>query len=131
MLENPGLLAYLPRLAEHLLGEQLLLPSVPTWWCGDEDGRRHVLAHLDRLVIKPIARGPGPTAVFPWELSSERRDDLRRRIEAHPAGWVGQETVELASAPTLTSTGLEARRRACCGPSPWPARTPTWPCPAG
>jgi uncharacterized circularly permuted ATP-grasp superfamily protein/uncharacterized alpha-E superfamily protein len=110
VLENPGLLPYLPRLAQHLLGQQLLLPSVPTWWCGDEASRRQVLAHLDSLVIKPIARGSGPTAVFPWELSRRRRDDLRRQIEAHPAAWVGQETVELASAPTLTSTGLEARQ---------------------
>ncbi len=86
------------------------LPSVPTWWCGDEESRRHVLAHLDSLVIKPIARRAGPTSVFPWELSRERRDDLRRRIEARPGAWVGQETIELASAPTLTSTGLEARQ---------------------
>ena len=69
-----------------------------------------MLANLDRLVIKPIARRSGPTAVFPWELSNEDRADLRRRIEAHPAGWVGQEAIQLASAPTLTSTGLEARR---------------------
>ena len=110
VLENPGLLPYLPRLAEHLLGEPLLLPSVPTWWCGDEESRRHVLAHLDRLVIKPIARRAGPTAVFPWELSHDRRDELRLRIEARPADWVGQETVELASVPTLTPTGLEARQ---------------------
>ena len=52
-----------------------------------------MLANLDRLVIKPIARRAGPTAVFPWELSHDRRDDLRRRIEARPAAWVGQETV--------------------------------------
>jgi uncharacterized circularly permuted ATP-grasp superfamily protein/uncharacterized alpha-E superfamily protein len=109
VLENPGLLPYLPRLAEHLLGEQLLLPSVPTWWCGDEQSRRHVLSHLDTLVIKPIARGAGPTAVFPWELTSSRRDELRRQIEGQPGAWVGQETVELASTPTLTPTGLEAR----------------------
>jgi len=86
------------------------LPSVPTWWCGDEDGRRHVLAHLDDVVIKPISRGLGPTSVFPWELAREARDDLRRRIESYPAGWVGQEPIELASAPTLTTNGLEARR---------------------
>jgi uncharacterized circularly permuted ATP-grasp superfamily protein len=110
VLENPGLLPYLPRLAQHLLGEPLLLPSVPTWWCGEEESRRHVLAHLDRLVIKPIARRAGPTAVFPWELSHERQDELRLRIEARPADWVGQETVELASVPTLTPTGLEARQ---------------------
>ena len=110
VLENPGLAPYLPKLAEHLLGEQLLLPSVPTWWCGDEDARRHVLAHLDHLVIKPISRGFGPTSVFPWELSRAGRDDLRGRIEAYPAGWVGQEAIDLASAPTLTRNGLEARR---------------------
>lgn len=110
VLENPGLMPYLPRLAEHLLGEKLLLPSVRTWWCGDDDGRRHVLAHLDELVIKPIARGTGATSVFPWDLTREARDDLRRRIDAHPAGWVGQENIELASAPTLTDGGLEARR---------------------
>ena len=110
VLENPGLMPYLPRLAEYLLGEKLLLPSVPTWWCGDDEGRRHVLAHLDELVIKPIARGIGVTSIFPWDLTRQGRDDLRARIEAHPAGWVGQETVELASAPTLTSRGLEARR---------------------
>ena len=110
VLENPGLAPYLPRLAEHLLGEQLLLSSVPTWWCGDLEGRRRVLAHLDDLVIKPIARGLGPMSIFPWELSQEDRDDLRRRIEAYPAGWVGQEPIALASAPTLTPNGLEPRR---------------------
>ncbi len=110
VLENPALLPYLPRLAQHLLGEQLLLPSVPTWWCGDDEGRRQVLGNLDHLVIKPISRSVGPMAVFPWELSRDERDDLRRRIEAHPAGWVGQENLELSSAPTLTPNGLEARR---------------------
>ena len=110
VLENPGLAPYLPRLAEQLLGEHLLLPSVPTWWCGDDDGRRHVLAHFDEMVIKPISRGLGPTSMFPRELSHEARDDLRRRVEAYPAGWVGQVAIDLASAPTLTPKGLEARR---------------------
>ena len=109
VLENPGLLAFLPRLAEELLGEQLLLPSVPTWWCGDEKSLSHVLAQLESLVIKPIARGAGPTSVFPWELSAADKDALRRRIEAQPESWVGQEMAALASVPTLTPTGLEAR----------------------
>ncbi len=109
VLENPGLLPYLPGLAEHLLGQQLLFPSVQTWWCGDAEGRRHVLAHLDRLVVKPIAAGLGATTL-PAELSSAERDDLRRRIEARPEIWVGQEHVEMASAPALVASGLEARR---------------------
>src|SRR5579859_1240019 len=55
LLENPGLLPFLPQLALHLLGEPLALPAVPTWWCGDTAGRSHVLANLPRLVMKPIA----------------------------------------------------------------------------
>lgn len=109
VLENPGILPYLPRLAEHLLGQELLLPSAQTWWCGDAESRRHVLAHLDRLVVKPIAWGLGATSL-PRTLSDARREDLRRRIEARPEIWVGQEHIDLASTPALVAGGLEARR---------------------
>jgi uncharacterized circularly permuted ATP-grasp superfamily protein/uncharacterized alpha-E superfamily protein len=111
VLENPGLLPFLPKLSEHLLGQQLRLPSVDTWWCGDETSRRHVLAHLDRLVVKPTARnGTGPAAIFGAALTARERDDLARAIEARPHLWVGQDPIALASAPTLTDNGLEARR---------------------
>src|SRR5262249_44771560 len=60
--ENPGLLPLLPRLCKHLLGESLALNSVPTWWCGEPQGRAHVLTRLSRLVVKSIAReGTGET----------------------------------------------------------------------
>jgi uncharacterized circularly permuted ATP-grasp superfamily protein/uncharacterized alpha-E superfamily protein len=106
VLENPGLLPLLPQLCEHLLGESLRMPSVPTWWCGDETGRRHVLRRLDRMVIKSITREPGATTVLGWELSAAQRDELFRRIEAKPYGWVGQEPLELATAPAITDLGL-------------------------
>lgn len=110
VLENPGLLAVLPRLAEHLLGQDLRLPSVPTWWCGDETGRSHVLANLERLVIKSITREPGAETLLGWELSRSELDELRRRIDAKPYGWVGQERLDLATVPALTAGGLEPRR---------------------
>jgi uncharacterized circularly permuted ATP-grasp superfamily protein/uncharacterized alpha-E superfamily protein len=110
VLENPGLLPFLPHLAERLLGEALELPSVPTWWCGEPAGRSHVLANLDRLVLKPIARGVGPAVLFGWQQSSAQIIELRRQIEARPNGWVGQEYMELASVPTLGQDGLEPRR---------------------
>jgi uncharacterized circularly permuted ATP-grasp superfamily protein/uncharacterized alpha-E superfamily protein len=106
VLENPGLLPLLPRLAEHLLGEPLLLASAPSWWCGDDVGRRHVLAHLDRLVIKSITREPGAQTLLGWEMSAAQRAELRARIEARPYGWVGQESLELATVPALTERGL-------------------------
>lgn len=110
VLENPGLLPFLPRLATALLGTDLDLPSVPTWWCGAEAGLSHVLAHLDRLVVKPTTRAVGGSAIFGWMATHADLEDLRRRIQARPWAWVGQEQLVLSSVPTLTEGGLEARR---------------------
>lgn len=109
VLENPGLLPYLPAAAKALLGEDLHLPAVETWWCGDPSHRQHVLANLDRLVIKPITRGVRMSSRFGTELNSQQSDLLRRKIEAEPWAWTAQEVVEKSTAPVVTPLGLEPR----------------------
>jgi uncharacterized alpha-E superfamily protein len=110
VLQNPALMAFLPRIGEYFLGRPLRLPSVPTWWCGDDQARRHVLANLGGLVIKPTTRHIGANSRFGWELSDAERADLRAQIEASPGEWVGQEPVPMATVPTLTEEGLQPRR---------------------
>lgn len=110
VLENAGLVAFLPEVAHRVLGEDLLLPSAATWWCGDSPARSHVLANLDRLVVKPVARGPVMSARFGWELDAAGRDDLRREVEARPWAWVGQEPVPMSTAPVVTPDGLAPGR---------------------
>lgn len=113
-VENPALLAYLPRIANELLGHDLHMPSVRTWWCGDAEARREALAGLDRCVFKQLtAAGSAivarPMPLFGEMLSGAERAALRARIEAEPRRWVAQEHVELATTPTLTDTGVEPR----------------------
>jgi uncharacterized circularly permuted ATP-grasp superfamily protein/uncharacterized alpha-E superfamily protein len=110
VLENPALMAFLPRLSEHLLGRPLALESVPTWWCGEPDGLRHVLANIEQLVLRPVSRSAGTASVLGWELSAAELAECKRRIEAQPLGWVGQTSLTMASAPTLTPAGLAPRR---------------------
>lgn len=109
VLENPGLLPYLSAAAQALIGDDLLLPSVQTWWCGDPVQRQHVLANLDHLVIKPITRGLRISSRFGTELTSDQTDLLRRKIEAEPWAWTAQEVVEKSTAPVVTPLGLEPR----------------------
>lgn len=109
VLENPALLAFLPKLARDLLGEDLLLPSVATWWCGGEQERDHVLANLDRLVIKPIVPHPSTMTVFGALLSTAERQAIAEKIRAHPHLFVGQEQVALSTTPVLTPTGFTPR----------------------
>jgi uncharacterized circularly permuted ATP-grasp superfamily protein len=97
ILESPGLLRFLPELAEKLLGETPLLPTAPMYWGGINTERSHLLTHLSSLLIKPVCGGE--TIVGP-ALSSTQRKELGVRIEAAPWQWVGQELPRFSSAPS-------------------------------
>lgn len=98
VLENPAMLTHLPRLARTVLGEELLLPSAATYWCGERTMGSHVIANLGRLVIKSTL--PGHGAVRGWELTIDERAELSTRIAAQPWAWVGQEPVRASTSPT-------------------------------
>jgi len=110
LLETPALLPFLPRLARHFLGEDLRLPSVSSWWCGNRRDCSYVLANLERLVIKPVDRGVGFRFVFGSDLSRAEREDLARRIRTRPHLFVGQEPQSMSTAPVLVDDGVEPRR---------------------
>ncbi|HEX8489241.1 MAG TPA: circularly permuted type 2 ATP-grasp protein, partial [Propionibacteriaceae bacterium] len=108
VLENPALLPFLPELCQRLLGEPLRLPSVDTWWCGDEASLSHVLTHLESLVVRPISRNAGRSVVGS-ALTGAQRKDLVARLKANPHRFVGQEVLRLSSAPTSERDRLVRR----------------------
>ena len=110
VLENPGLMAFLPGIARHLLGEELLLPSAATWWCGQPKERDYVLENLERLIVKTICHVPGGGGlVFGSLLSREERAVWRERIRATPYRYVGQEQMAFSTVPTLPGGRMEPR----------------------
>ncbi|HUO10126.1 MAG TPA: circularly permuted type 2 ATP-grasp protein [Phycisphaerae bacterium] len=111
LLECPALMMFLPRLCRHLLGEELRLPSAGTYWCGDATARSHVLANLQRMVIKPTFLNPhrGGEVVFGEGLSGEGLSALRERILASPRDFVGEEQVTLSTAPVFVDGHVKAR----------------------
>ena len=110
VLENPGLIPFLPSIAKRLIGEDLRLPSAATWWCGQPKEREYVLANLETLVIKTIHRQPGERSLFGTQLSRSERDALRIQINANPHLYVGQEQIHLSTTPSLIEGKLEPRR---------------------
>ena len=52
-LESPALMGFLPALSRHLLGEELALPSLPTWWCGERLAMDAALPRLRESAVKP------------------------------------------------------------------------------
>lgn len=109
VLENPALLAFLPGLCRHLLGEELLLPSVATWWCGQPREREFVLQNLDRLAIKPIHPMADLVEYPSGPMDEEQLQRWRERILADPHLFVGQELASLSTAPAFVSDKIEPR----------------------
>ncbi|ALG69493.2 circularly permuted type 2 ATP-grasp protein [Beggiatoa leptomitoformis] len=110
VLENAGLYAFLPNLAKYFLGEELDIPSPQTWWCGDKTACNHVLANIDKLVIKRIANTPGHVSVRGRLLSSKQRDLLRAQILAQPNWYVGGEEIFRSTTPVLVNGHVEPRQ---------------------
>ena len=110
VLENPGLMPFLPGISKRLMGEDLRLPSVATWWCGEPKQHEYVLANLEALVIKTIHRQSGERSLFGTQLSKAELDALRSQINANPHLYVGQEQVHLSTTPSLIDGKLEPRR---------------------
>jgi uncharacterized circularly permuted ATP-grasp superfamily protein/uncharacterized alpha-E superfamily protein len=109
LVETGGHLAFLPGLCRLLLGEDLRLPSVATWWCGQEEPCRYVLEHLDGLVIKPAAPSFGHQLEYPATMDAAGRERLIGRIKAHPERYVAQEGIALSTVPAHTNVGLVPR----------------------
>ena len=109
VLENAGLATLLPRLCQQLLGEDVAIDPVPSWWCGDPAGLSHVVANLGRFVVRPLSRATLEHSFDTSRATRAELEDLRRRIEARPDRWVGQERIEGATAPVLVETGFEPR----------------------
>ncbi|MEW5788227.1 MAG: circularly permuted type 2 ATP-grasp protein [Pseudomonadota bacterium] len=110
LLENPAILPFLPALARHLLGEELLLPTAATWWCGQEKERKYVLANLNRLVIKPINRGLSSETVFGGDLDRRQLAAWKARIQAEPHLYVGQEPLSLSTVPAIQAGRMVPHR---------------------
>src|SRR6185436_11801045 len=109
LLQSPAFPAFLPGLCRHLLGEELKLPSVATWWCGQPSEREHVAEHLDRLIVKRAFPTGSGEPFFGRRLDAEHREALLNEIRITPHAFVGQEQVALSTAPAWLDGQLVPR----------------------
>ncbi|MFK7820547.1 MAG: circularly permuted type 2 ATP-grasp protein, partial [Planctomycetaceae bacterium] len=108
LVETPVFMAFLPKLCQVLLSEDLKIPSIATWWCGNESKRKFVLDNFDRLVIKPSFSSSGGDEFVVSELSQDERKSLRERVIAKPGEFVAQEKIVRSAAPVWKSDHIES-----------------------
>lgn len=103
-LESTALLGFLPALSRHLLHEELKLPALATWWCGERAAMEAVLPQLPHNVIKATYAGAGAGAILGKNLSRRELDEWAGRIAREPDAHTVQAYVPLSQMPTWKST---------------------------
>jgi uncharacterized circularly permuted ATP-grasp superfamily protein/uncharacterized alpha-E superfamily protein len=114
VMETRALLGFLPSLSQKLLGEELKMPHIATWWCGQKSAREEVLARLDDFAIEgaygqAIPGFPGHAPVLPAQLSPSERERLKAAIVNRGVDYVGQELVQLSTTPVWDNGRLVPR----------------------
>ncbi|KOR30838.1 hypothetical protein TI04_03860 [Achromatium sp. WMS2] len=101
--------AFVPQIIKYYLDQDPIIPNVPTFRCLYQDERDHVLANLDKLVVKPANESGGYGMLMgPYSTKAER-ERFAEQIQQNPRNYIGQPTLQLSTVPTLVQGLIEPR----------------------
>jgi uncharacterized circularly permuted ATP-grasp superfamily protein/uncharacterized alpha-E superfamily protein len=114
VLEAPAMMSFMPKLCRTLLGEELRLPNIATWWCGQEEARQSVIDDMDELAIAGAYGNPVPgfasnQPLIGAALSAEEKSRLVAALAERGVDYAGQEVVNLSTTPVWHEGRLEPR----------------------
>ena len=101
--------AYVPDMIRYYLGEDAILPNVPTYLCWRDADRQHVLQNLDKLVVKAANEAGGYGMLVGPHATVKQREEFAAKIQEHPRNYIAQPTLALSRVPTLVGDHLEGR----------------------
>jgi uncharacterized circularly permuted ATP-grasp superfamily protein len=101
--------AYVPQMIKYYLGEEILLPNVPTRICAEKDDLQYVVEHLDELVVKAANESGGYGMLVGPHATQQQRRDFKDKILANPRNYIAQPTLNLSRVPTIAGDHFEGR----------------------
>jgi uncharacterized circularly permuted ATP-grasp superfamily protein len=101
--------AYVPKIIKYYLGEDPILPNVPTYVCWDDAERRHVIENLDKFVVKAANESGGYGMLVGPHSTAEQREKFKQAIEADPRNYIAQPTLALSRVPVIVDDHFEGR----------------------
>ena len=107
--DDKAVYAYVPQIIKYYLGEDIILPNVPTFLCSDPQQCEHVLANIDKLVVKPTNESGGYGIVLGPRATGEELAAAAERIRENPRNYVAQPMLNLSRVPSLVGDRFEGR----------------------
>jgi uncharacterized circularly permuted ATP-grasp superfamily protein len=107
--DDKAVYAYVPEIIRYYLQQDPILPNVPTFICDRKEDRDHVLANLDKLVVKSTNESGGYGMLVGPHASEAEREAFSSKIQADPRNFIAQPTLALSRAPVLAENRFEGR----------------------
>jgi len=101
--------AYVPRIIKYYLGEEIILPNVPTYICAEEKDLRHTLDNLDKLVVKAANESGGYGMLVGPHSTKQQQAEFAEKVKANPRNYIAQPTLALSRVPTICGDHFEGR----------------------
>jgi len=108
--DDKAVYAYVPEIIQYYLGEDAILPNIETYLCREPAQLSHVLANLDKLVVKAVGASGRYGMLIGPHASAKQRSDFAEAIKADPKNYIAQPTIQLSTAPCLIDAAVDARR---------------------
>ena len=107
--DDKAVYAYVPSIIRYYLGEDAILPNVKTFLCREAAQLDHVLANLDKLVVKAVGASGGYGMLVGPHASAKERAEFAVALKADPENYIAQPTIQLSTAPCLIDGKMEPR----------------------
>ncbi len=101
--------AYVPRIVKYYLGEDIILPNVPTYICSEKKDLQYVLEHINELVVKAANESGGYGMLVGPHATKEQCAEFAEKAQANPRNYIAQPTLALSRVPTICGDHFEGR----------------------
>jgi uncharacterized circularly permuted ATP-grasp superfamily protein len=107
--DDKAVYAYTPEIIRYYLSEEPILPIIETFLCREAKQLSHVLANLDKFVVKAVGASGGYGMLVGPHATAAERAEFAERIKADPENYIAQPTIQLSTAPCLVDGRIEPR----------------------
>jgi uncharacterized circularly permuted ATP-grasp superfamily protein len=108
--DDKAIYPFVPDMIKFYMGQEAILPNVPTYICARDDDRKYVLEHLHELVVKSTNESGGYGMLMGHQAEKEERNKFAEKIKEDPRNFIAQPVVQLSQHPSLVEDHFEGRR---------------------
>jgi uncharacterized circularly permuted ATP-grasp superfamily protein len=109
--DDKAIYPYVPAMIKFYLGQEPILPNVPTYICAHEKDRKYVLDNLNKLVVKSTNESGGYGMLMGHQSTREEQASFAEKIKEDPRNFIAQPVVELSQHPSFVEGDkFEGRR---------------------